>query len=189
MRKTAFLILVAGASALCAQQPVKPVVATAPAVPVVAVPAAVPIYAAVHVPSDSADLNELRREQAELKKLVLKLSKQQEELVTELKAMRLQQQPTGAGQPPAAPRAPAEVEKRAAAVVQARCAACHDTKATLAGKGGGLELIRDGVLGTPDKDTLGALREAVEKGTMPPPKNGGQLDSDEKNALLLHYKK
>ena len=195
MRRLALTALVCATGALVAQQPttVKPV-ATPAAPAVVAVPGTAtvttPLYTAVYIPPDSANVDELRRELVETKKMVAALTKMQQETMAELKALRaVMAAPAQAPQPAAAKAPPRDdAYARVLAVVQKRCAGCHDNAAATAGKGGGLELIRGTELGRPDKDTTRALVDAVRNGTMPPP-SGGKLDADEKKDLLLHYEK
>lgn len=195
MRRLALIALAGTACALTAQQPttVKPV-ATPVAPAVVAVPGTAtvttPLYTAVYIPPDSANIDELRRELTETKKMVAALAKMQQETMAELKAMRVAMAAPAQAPQPAAAKAPVRdnAYARALAVVERRCASCHDNAAATAGKGGGLELIRGTELGQPDKDTAKALVDAVRNGTMPPP-SSGKLDADEKKDLLLHYEK
>jgi mono/diheme cytochrome c family protein len=194
MRRLALLLAVCVPPALAAQQPVtvKPV-ATPVAPAVVAVPGTAtvttPLYTAVYVPPDSANVDELRRELIETKKMVAALTRMQQEQLAELRAMRAAMAaPAQAPQPAAKAPARDDAYARALVVVQKRCANCHNNAAATAGKGGGLELVRGTELGQPDKDTTKALVEAVKNGTMPPP-SGGKLDADEKKDLLLHYEK
>lgn len=169
MTRFASLTLIAiGCCSLSAQQPGYPAPAVAPAA------VAVPLYGIVHVPADSADLQELRRMVAELTAEVKALRK-------EMAGLKAAGQPLAAKAPPAANAGPS-----ALSVIQARCAGCHGQDAA-ADKGGGLELLRGDVLGGGDAATAKQIVEAVRAGTMPPPRRGGVLAAAEKAAILAQY--
>lgn len=169
IRLASLLLLALGCCSLSAQQTGYP--AVAPAVAPAAV--AVPLYGLVHVPSDSADLQELRRMVAELTGEVKALRKE----MAALKGVG----PLAANAPPAANAGPS-----ALSVMQARCATCHGQD-TAADKGGGLELIRGDMIGGGDAATAKQIVEAVRAGTMPKPKTAGTLTAPEKSAIIARY--
>lgn len=169
-RFASLTLLAVGCCSLSAQQPAYTPPAVAPVAPAAV---AVPLYGIVHVPADSADLQELRRMVAELTGEVKSLRK-------EMAALK------GVGPLAAKAPDPANAGPSALSVMQARCATCHGQD-TAAEKGGGLELVRGDVLGGGDAATARQIAEAVRAGTMPPPKRGGTLTAAEKSAILAQY--
>lgn len=78
-----------------------------------------------------------------------------------------------------------DIRANALAVVQGRCASCHDATVAQA-KGDGLALTSGGKLSALDARQADRLIDLVGKGKMPPPKNGVRLEDGEKAALAAY---